>query len=81
MPGASSTTIVGWLGDALKIRVAEPAEKGRANAAVVRLLARALAVPESEICIVAGATAARKTVLINSLTLAECRQRLASVGV
>jgi uncharacterized protein YggU (UPF0235/DUF167 family) len=38
------TQVVGWLGDALKIKVAAPPEKGRANEAVVSLLAERIGV-------------------------------------
>lgn len=35
VPGSSRDQIVGRLGDALKIKVTAPAEKGKANTAVV----------------------------------------------
>ena len=37
VPGASRSEVTGWLGDSLKIRVAAPPERGKANAAVVRM--------------------------------------------
>lgn len=46
VPGASKSEISGWLGDALKIRVAAQPEKGNANAAVVAVLASGLGLPE-----------------------------------
>lgn len=76
VPGASREDVAGWLGDALKIRVAAPPERGKANAAVVRVLAEALGVPPESVRIVGGATAARKTVEIAGLSESELRQRL-----
>lgn len=62
IPGASSDNIAGWLGDTLKIRVQAPPEGGKANAAVIRLLAARLGIPEKRIAIVQGLTSSRKVV-------------------
>jgi hypothetical protein len=48
----------------VRARVAAPAEAGRANASLVRLLARSLDVPASRIAVVAGAHARSKQVEI-----------------
>jgi len=48
----------------LKARVGEPPEGGKANAALVKMLAKALKVPKGAISIVAGRSQRLKTVLI-----------------
>ncbi|MEN8183934.1 MAG: DUF167 domain-containing protein [Myxococcota bacterium] len=76
IPGASRDAIAGWLGDALKIRVTAPAERGKANAAVERLVAGALGVPPRSARVVAGRTSARKLLLIEGLSESEVHRRL-----
>ena len=46
---------------AIKVRVTEPPEDGKANAAVIRLLAKAWGVAKRDIEIAAGATGRSKT--------------------
>ena len=48
----------------LKVRLSAPPEDGKANAALVRLLAKTLKLPKSRLRLVAGETARRKTLLI-----------------
>jgi len=62
---------MGVLGDALKIAVTAPPEKGKANHAVVEVLARVLRIKRSDIEIIAGHTQPRKTVRIAGLTGAQ----------
>jgi len=76
VPGASRTEPAGWLGDALKVRVAAPPEKGRANAAVLAWLAATLGLPVSAVRIVAGHGAPRKTVEIDGISADELHRRL-----
>lgn len=48
----------------LRVRVSAVPDKGKANAAVIAVLARALGVPKSNITLVAGDTARLKTLHI-----------------
>ena len=64
VPGSSRDQIVGWLGDALKIKVTAPPEKGKANEAVVELLAAALGIAADDISVVSGHSSPTKLVAI-----------------
>ena len=75
-PGASRDAVVGWLGDAVKVAVREPAERGRANAAVERVLAAALDVPAASVRIAAGGASPRKVVVVDGLETGEVHRRL-----
>ena len=46
-PGAGRDEVVGRYGDGWKVRVGAPPERGRANDAVLRLIAKRLGVPQS----------------------------------
>ena len=77
-PGAGRSAVVGRHGDAWKLRVAAPPERGRANASVVSLLASSLDVRRPDVRIVGGAVSRDKVAEIVGLTLEEAEQRLAS---
>lgn len=66
-PGAGRSEVVGLLGDALKVRVAAPAEGGRANRELIRILAERLGVPRGSIRILRGETGRTKTVRIDGI--------------
>ncbi len=64
VPGASRDRIVGEHGSSLKVTVAAPPEKGKANKAIIQLLAKALDVRPNRIEVVKGGTSPDKAVLI-----------------
>lgn len=76
VPGSSKTQISGWLGDALKVRVTEPPEKGKANLSVRKLLSQALELPMDSVHITSGTSSSRKTVEIQGLNESAVRKRL-----
>ncbi len=73
VPGARRAAIVGWLGDALKVAVTAPPERGRANHAVAMLLADALT---AEVILVQGPASPRKVFEVRGLDEGEARRRL-----
>ena len=77
VPGASRDALAGAYGQRLKVRVRAPAESGRANRAVLALLADALGVRAQDLAIVRGATAPHKTVALTGLDAATAASRLA----
>jgi uncharacterized protein (TIGR00251 family) len=67
IPRSAKTEILGEMADGtLKIKIAAPPEKGKANDALCALLARHYGVPRSAVIIVSGQGAATKLVRITS---------------
>jgi hypothetical protein len=79
-PGAGRSAVVGRHGDAWRVRVAAAPERGRANDAVVALLADVLGLRRPDVRLVAGASARDKVVELTGLTLDEAERRLEAVG-
>ncbi len=66
-PKASRNAIGGWIGDSLRISVTAVPEKGRANRAVIELLAEALRQPRSSLKILRGDDQPNKLVEVPGL--------------
>jgi uncharacterized protein len=79
-PGAGRAAVVGRHGDAWKVRVTEAPERGRANEAVVRLIADTLAVPRSAVTLVSGHGGREKIVELTGLGPGLVERRLASAS-
>ena len=62
VPGAGRTGVVGRYGDGWKVRVTAAPERGKANEAVVRLVAATLGLPRAAVTIVSGHGKREKTV-------------------
>jgi uncharacterized protein len=75
-PGARRSELVGRHGDGWKVRVAAAPEGGRANEAVLDLLAAQLELPRRSLSIVSGHSAREKVVLMEGIDRAESERRL-----
>ncbi|MGF1528898.1 MAG: DUF167 domain-containing protein [Candidatus Competibacterales bacterium] len=67
IPGSSRDAVVGWRGEALRIKLRAPPEQGRANRALVALLAAELNLAPGDIAVVKGHTSPHKVVAIQGL--------------
>jgi uncharacterized protein len=75
-PAAARTELLGRHGDGWRARIAAPPERGRANRALVELLAEALDIPRERVAIVAGRTGRRKLVEVEGLEAPDLHRRL-----
>lgn len=73
VPGASKSEVKGRYGDAVKIRVAAPAEGGRANRALVDLIE---ATTGGSAELIGGSTSRTKTVLVRGVGVRRARRIL-----
>jgi uncharacterized protein (TIGR00251 family) len=79
-PGADRAGVIGRHGEAWKVRVAAAPEGGRANEAVIRLLADTLSVPRAAVTLVSGHAGRDKIVELAGLGPAQIERRLASAA-
>ncbi len=76
-PRARRPGVQGEQGGALKVAVSAPPEGGRANEALVEMLAEVLKLRRSQIALLSGQTARDKKFLIRGVSRVELEQRLA----
>ena len=79
-PGAARSRVVGRHGDGWKVRVSAPPEDGRANQAVVRLLAETLDASRACVKLVSGHGGRDKIVEVAELEPADVDRRLESAA-
>lgn len=75
-PNSRSNQTCGVLDGMLRISVTATAEKGKANQAVIAVLAKTFSVPKTQIELIRGRTSAKKTFLIRGRTADELRDIL-----
>lgn len=78
-PGARRNGIVGEHAGMLKVAVTAPPDKGRANDAIINVLADQFGLKASQIEFVSGLKSKEKKFLLRNLTMQEARSRLRSL--
>ena len=79
-PGSARSSVVGRHGGAWKLRIAAPPERGKANDAVVALLASAVGIPVGDVELVKGTASRDKVVLLHGVAEADAAERLAGAA-
>lgn len=69
VPGSSRTEIAGTLDGMLKIRVAAPPEKGKANKALLAFIAKQLGIQKNALQITSGKTSCIKQICLQGVSM------------
>ncbi len=80
-PGGRRDRLLGAYGGALKLEVAAAPERGRANAAVAKLLAETFGLAASDVSVVTGASSQDKVVELAGCPPETVVARLHSAGI
>ena len=75
-PGARKNGVTGAHAGRLKVAVTQAPEKGKANQAIVKLLASVLGIKRQQISLLSGETSGQKKFCIAGLTLDELREKV-----
>ena len=75
-PGAKRNGVVGEQNGSLKVAVTAPADQGKANKALVEVLADALGVKRSQVELVAGPSQREKRFLVRGMDAEQLRSRV-----
>jgi uncharacterized protein (TIGR00251 family) len=78
VPGSSKTLIAGLYNGMIKVRLSAAPEKGKANQALVELLAEKFNIPKNSIAILSGLTSKIKQVAVTSSP--QVRNLILSIG-
>jgi hypothetical protein len=79
VPASSRTQIAGEYGGRLKVNIAAPPEKGKANKTLVRFLAETLALRKNDITIIRGQTSAVKRIRVSGLSAKSLAEKIEQV--
>ena len=77
-PGARRNEVLGFEDGVLKVKIAAPPVKGRANKELIAFLSQILKVSKGSITLEKGATSRRKLIRVSGLSQAEVAKHLAA---
>ncbi len=77
-PGARVNAVRGEQNGALKVAVTQVAEKGKANKAIVEVLAKSLGLKRSQVELASGETSSEKKFVVRDVTVDELAARIAA---
>jgi uncharacterized protein (TIGR00251 family) len=80
-PGAKKNGITGEHDGALKVSVTQAPEKGKANKALVEVIAKELGLKKSQVSLLSGKTSQRKKFLLSGVDLTAIRAELSGLGL
>ena len=80
-PAAHKNGIVGFFAGALRVAVTTAPEKGKANKAIIKVLAKEFGISRKYISLKSGDISTDKKFLITSLTAADLLSLLSSLGI
>ncbi len=78
-PGAKRNAVVGEQNACLKVAVSAPPDKGRANEALIEVLADAFGIKRRQIELVSGMTSREKKFLLREVTSSAVATRVAEI--
>ena len=76
VPRASRSEVAGGMGDVLRVKVKAPPVEGKANKALVKLLADRLGVPVRAVQVMSGEASRNKRVFVGGITAGEAVRAL-----
>lgn len=75
-PGARRNGVMGEHAGSLKVAVTQAPEKGKANEAIIEVLADLLELKRNQLRLASGATSSQKRFLVTGVSLDELQQRI-----
>jgi uncharacterized protein len=79
IPGSSKTAFAGTLDKVLKVKVAAPPEKGKANSALIAFFAENFGIKKRAVTVISGKTSTIKQLRVDGVKLDYAKEKLSSL--